>query len=948
MNKIWDIVASMKESGIEPTFETDFNILRSHARHGDIAAILSELPSLKLNGFHLQTHHVLQLIYDLAVNGHSAVCNRLFGLLQKGSYYSRLVANTVSRLIHLNQDDVAYSLIKTLPKQLMTSHENIVEYFLDRIMKKNRPFKDVATICFRIQEDELHSNPLEIIYPKIIDPKLCNELWTIIRERKSKGLSAVEDHFRSFFVSSNETDVCETLRIMARDFDIKPTVDFLTEVVIPKLDHLSPIDIVNTLLSASVTPTHTALAVIHHCLQYNQFREAVDLMKQFNLSLRMNLYEPLLISVFKTTRDIDSYVQFLRAQYEYYEPMNDAVKVSTNVASRADAIGSILFSTLIEISPKDRVEILTNVLKGMIDQGIGISYMQAKQIENVQPSTKEISKYLEQLTSEQLNLKPIQKPNLKIHSTSKRLENRAAVKLPVNKFELLSSYRRENENNKFEELLEQLESEKTDISPKVYEHLIQIKLKEKNLDKVFDIYDKCKARKSDFYLYQETIIQIVSLFIDYGRVDEAVQFLEKTKRNNNMHFGASEPQFKLLNRLAEEGRATEVCKIFNSLIENRHIPINGKLVSPLVKVHLVNENIAKAIDTFEQYAANYKFTPYKNELYIRLISRKDWTNLERVQAVAEKIHGKGNSLIDLAFRLIECNEIERAKQIFEEPSLHISSQKIDNWYRSITAQNSSDSASAINCLRALLKVTENCPTKINRERTYINLLNLYVQEDKSIEIKDLFLQIGEDNESVSSDFMAKLGKYLKSKNVDVPFVVPLQKWEGRQEKFEKPKSNHRSVPKPVFKPAKTMFIEQLEKGNFTKIREAYHQLPEQYLIASIGEISDRKTVALFFLFEALAEDGDVLALEKINSLLSETKQNGIWYENSRAKAYALCGRAQQWIVEWIEKADETKDLKILEKTFPVNGFYTLLERNPHLLAKCKCYYFQNSHSVLSH
>lgn len=118
-------------------------------------------------------------------------------------------------------------------------------------------------------------------------------------------------------------------------------------------------------------------------------------------------------------------------------------------------------------------------------------------------------------------------------------------------------------------------------------------------------------------------------------------------------------------------------------------------------------------------------------------------------------------------------------------------------------------------------------------------------------------------------------------------------------------------------------------------------MPEASLIAVINKNS-RGTKALKFLFDALADGGCVQALDKINSLLPEAKQNGPWYVRSRCRACALSGETDQWFDEWNKKLDQcttVRELEILGYSFPDSEFYNLLELNPKLLKQCKTFSF---------
>lgn len=142
-------------------------------------------------------------------------------------------------------------------------------------------------------------------------------------------------------------------------------------------------------------------------------------------------------------------------------------------------------------------------------------------------------------------------------------------------------------------------------------------------------------------------------------------------------------------------------------------------------------------------------------------------------------------------------------------------------------------------------------------------------------------------------------------------------------------------------PIEAEFLKILKNGNAVEIRAAYPQLSEPNLIAVLTKISFGNN-ALPSLFEALASDGDVNAVEKVNSLLPGADQNGSWYKNNLAKAYGISRKGEQWIDEWnkkLDRANTVKELETLGNGFPVSGFYSLLENNQNLIGQCKKRHF---------
>lgn len=76
-------------------------------------------------------------------------------------------------------------------------------------------------------------------------------------------------------------------------------------------------------------------------------------------------------------------------------------------------------------------------------------------------------------------------------------------------------------------------------------------------------------------------------------------------------------------------------------------------------------DLAAALDQFEECCTLYRATPWKNELATRFIQNEDATSLQRLTDLSTQIHGEINSLYDLVLSFVECGRIRQARKILE-------------------------------------------------------------------------------------------------------------------------------------------------------------------------------------------------------------------------------------------------------------------------------------------
>lgn len=77
------------------------------------------------------------------------------------------------------------------------------------------------------------------------------------------------------------------------------------------------------------------------------------------------------------------------------------------------------------------------------------------------------------------------------------------------------------------------------------------------------------------------------------------------------------------------------------------------------------DDIVGALKEFENCVKQYRATPWKNEIAIRLIEKEDAANLQTLVDLSTQVHGEINSLYDLVLSFVECGRIRQARKILE-------------------------------------------------------------------------------------------------------------------------------------------------------------------------------------------------------------------------------------------------------------------------------------------
>ena len=68
---------------------------------------------------------------------------------------------------------------------------------------------------------------------------------------------------------------------------------------------------------------------------------------------------------------------------------------------------------------------------------------------------------------------------------------------------------------------------------------------------------------------------------------------------------------------------------------------------------------------FENCVQTHKCTPLKRELMRLFVEKEDTDRLQQLVDLNSKVHGEGNSLVDLMMTFLESGRIKQAQKILE-------------------------------------------------------------------------------------------------------------------------------------------------------------------------------------------------------------------------------------------------------------------------------------------
>ncbi|KAG4070373.1 hypothetical protein HA402_006515 [Bradysia odoriphaga] len=930
-----DILSAMKQAGLEPTSATYTHLLCGYAKHGMTDEILSTLDKGEANEIHLLDKDLFKIIYKLAENGHSDFVDNIIPRLRKLPGYNQNAENVIARLVMAKcgkSEDVAFKILKTMSPTTRPDGEpfEIGAFFIRKLIKSGYPTTKILPICKELQQTGLNNRAMLIAAEMAAQCGDVDTAMTFFRKAEQNGLPLRQEHFWPLICAQGKigTDaVLNVLRVMHSEFGVTANGQTVRDYAIPNLKERNYEKIVLMLEASGVPYPIAVTSSVCHALTLHKIKVAAALASTYAIYYEPNHLRRPLVDALLKTKDFQSWVSIVRSVYENLPRLqklqsagaNKKNDDSENQTVQSDVVGMYVVDAVINFQDLGS-EISQNILAALVKEGLSMSNADAERIRGRLGSTPIISFLLEKLTSGKLEPVPYKSRAKQftfsdIMSTSDLHEiiRQKEAKGEYTKgfqWALLQSHLKANDVQKTEELIEKLvKSEGFVLTAPTYSQLIDLYCTNNDLDKALAVYAEIKSKEPDFVLDILKTIKIVHGLVTTNRINEGIEFLkagrvqgQKLKDELNVLYNSL--CWRLLNHLAEKGRDTDLTNVFNALEENNFIKVNNVLLGLLIKVHLVNNDISKAIASFEIISTKYKCTPWKNELSCTLIQLKDATTLQFLVDLSTKVHGE-------------------ARRILQTPALHNKSQALIDACERYRRERITPSLA----LETLARATSDLK-HIDRHEIYYNLLLAYCKEESPIKAMNLWMRV--DKELVVADkFLTTLAKLLKENGVKIPFVVPPNEVTKTPPKAiildDATRSKDNSNTDTNVTTETTMLRMMIKENQLDTATEHVLKMLEANTCPS------PQTFRLYL--NSMAGAGQYQAIEQLSPRLSSEFKKKVMFDDRLGRAYALAGKAEQYFDQTIRNCINATTEEELKQAFPSGAISGVLEKHPELLLK---------------
>ncbi|RZF34823.1 hypothetical protein LSTR_LSTR011210 [Laodelphax striatellus] len=961
------ILSVMSQANLEPNNDTYTTLLCGYARIGDAPSIESFFEECETKDIILGDRDYLEIIYTLAVNEQEQLIDFILTKINRSLGYNQDAANVILRLTTGGREDIAYKIYETMtpiPRADGQPISNPGAFFIRQLVKANRPVDSILKLCDAMKEKNQNSRGLLIATENALLSGNTEMAIALIKAMKDAYYPVRPHYFWPVLVKQNDKKgILGVIREMA-DLKVIPTTETLREYVLPKAlrdgDVNAAVALVSELKDAGVSIGASAASITGYYLAKNRMADAAAIASSYQAVYTSSVSRFTLVKSFLDTKDVDSFAQLVRAviQTKSLPRSQQEDEEEEFVFDDREYVGRILLATVTK--GRNSAVPYTELFQKFLDQGLGLSNSTAEQIQSQlsesQHLTTEVSDLLTKLTSTDVLPAPIQR-KLPVRLAPRNEESLLALKKTLEakgentngiKKQLLAVYCVSDDVEKAEAYFNELKSEGFFLTAGMYAMLIEKYLDSKQLDKAFEKFNELREKEPDIKLDNIKAVKLAIGLVESDRLQDALLLLKSQKREEgdidkeaqkDKPFAYGAICWRLLNTIAEKGDAAGTRQVFDALVENGFIQVSNMFLGPLVKAHLVSDNLNGALDVFEWACHNYRATPFKKELSCKLIEKEDAASLQRLTDLSTVVHGEINSLHDLVLAFVECGRIRQARKILETPGLRVRTDRL------VSAGERFRGDSDVKTLEGLLQVTKDIP-QVDRANLYSILLTNLIKHDNPEKALSLWTLMQEENVQPSEEFLHRLGTFLTEKGFEVPFAIPTV--EAKKDEIV---DANLPLPRRKLRMA-------LASKDWNSIMTAYKALKKQNVklyaaeiagivqfaieegkpIQTIAELAaeilatqvDFPRFKLSYLTKKLAQTGDIEAFEHFGHFLTEQQKKATKFQNMRYICYITAGKVDEILsrIEKVAKETNSKEELMAAEPVPLGGMINVVQSSP--------------------
>lgn len=329
-----------------------------------------------------------------------------------------------------------------------------------------------------------------------------------------------------------------------------------------------------------------------------------------------------------------------------------------------------------------------------------------------------------------------------------------------------------------------------DFSPGMLASILDLMIRTKNLTEAEATFNQLQKLYPAFSVDEFKVLDLASLMIENDRLENAREILA-ARAKSKVHGGAhcQKNVWALLSNVAAyaakcESSVNETEEFLQFVIKLGYCNYHNTLLGPVIREHLLKNEITAAMSAFENVATKHKKTPMHFELMTKLIeisnSQAADATISSVQAkemltkiagIVTSVHGSPNANVSLVIAIAKAGTEAQLRKILIDPKLELNADLLVKQCEYLCSTGAETTLFKLaKCIRGL-----GHSMAFKEQDLYNLLLNEYARENNFTAALALFERIVEDEEvRISTDFTRRVADLLEKNNLELPSVLRMR------------------------------------------------------------------------------------------------------------------------------------------------------------------------------
>lgn len=188
----------------------------------------------------------------------------------------------------------------------------------------------------------------------------------------------------------------------------------------------------------------------------------------------------------------------------------------------------------------------------------------------------------------------------------------------------------------------------------------------KMVDKAEEQLAAIKTLNKGFVMDDAKVVKYADALMCEGQFEKGLEVL-KGHEVKGVEF-VERSCFRMLDNLARSGHSIRLNETLNVLLKRGYCDVKSVFLGPLIRVNLVQGDLAMAVKDFCMFSESYKVLPLKQELMLHLLKRDGAEYVEMLRDVYSSVEGVvGKPVADsnLLVAAAQCDRLACISEFFD-------------------------------------------------------------------------------------------------------------------------------------------------------------------------------------------------------------------------------------------------------------------------------------------